>query len=295
MRSWKADAALLVNAFVWGVTFVLVKDALHDVSPVLYLALRFGLAGSVLLLWYGRKLQGKAVRYGVIAGCLLFLGYIFQTTGLQFTTPSKSAFYTSLSIPLVPLLGALVYKRAPGRMEVAGVCVATIGMVLLTTEGSRLTWDRGSLLSLLCALAFAAHIVAVGYFAERSNFETIAVVQVGTAALLAAISFPVLETPRLRWSTSVIAAVVITALLATALAFTVQAWAQQHTTATRTALIYSLEPVWAWLTSWIVIGERLSRLALGGGLMILLGVLLVEMKREKSSDHPTIRAVSPEV
>lgn len=295
MKTWKADAALVGNTLIWGATFVLVKDALHEVSPMVFLALRFALAAAILGLIYGRKVQSSALRDGAIAGCFLFLGYLFQTTGLQYTTPSKSAFYTSLSIPMVPLLTAIVYRNAPRWMEVAGIVVATTGMLLLTTEGSRIVWDRGSLLSLLCAVSFAGHIVAVGYFAERSNFETIAYMQVSTAAILAAGSIPVMEHARLKLSATVVVAVVVTAVLATALAFTVQAWAQQHTTSSRTALIFTLEPVWAWGTSWALTGEKLSKLGALGGLLILAGVLLVELKRPNSPEHPSVRTVSPEV
>jgi drug/metabolite transporter (DMT)-like permease len=295
MKTWKADLALLANTIIWGVTFLLVKDALHDVSPMVYLALRFTLAAIILGLIYGRKLNRASIRDGVIAGCFLFLGYLFQTTGLQYTSPSKSAFYTSLSIPMVPLLACFVYKTAPRWMEVGGIVVATAGMLLLTTEGSRIVWDRGSLLSLLCAVAFAGHIVAVGYFAERSSFETIAVMQVATAALLATVSIPFLEHARLKVSTLVVVAVIVTAVLATALAFTLQAWAQQHTTSSRTALIYTLEPVWAWITSWALTGEGLSAPGALGGVLILAGVLLVELKRPITPEHPSVRAVSPEV
>jgi drug/metabolite transporter (DMT)-like permease len=115
LRTWKADLALLGNTVIWGVTFVLVKDALHDVSPLVYLALRFTLAAIVLGLVYGRKLKRASLRDGAIAGVFLFLGYLFQTTGLQYTSPSKSAFYTSLSIPMVPLLASLVSARWPSR------------------------------------------------------------------------------------------------------------------------------------------------------------------------------------
>ncbi len=307
MKTWRADLALLGNTLIWGATFVLVKDALADVSPMVYLALRFALAGAALFLIYGRGILSRlsdqsrrtnergSIARGAIAGLFLFLGYLFQTTGLQYTTPSKSAFYTSLSIPMVPLLAALLNRKAPRRIEIAGILVASAGMLLLTTEGSRIVWDHGSLLSFLCAIAFACHIVAVGLFAENSSFETIATVQVITSAALASLLFPFLETARVRWSGPVIAAVVVTALFATALAFTVQAWAQQHTTATRTALIYTLEPVWAWLTSWKLTGERLSATAIGGGILILAGVLLVELKRGATPEHPSVRAVSPEV
>jgi drug/metabolite transporter (DMT)-like permease len=295
VKTWKADLALLGNTIIWGVTFVLVKDALRDVSAIVFLALRFSLAAFALLLLYRRKLRVASVAYGAAAGFFLYLGYLFQTTGLQFTTPSKSAFYTSLSIPAVPLLAALVYRHSPRWIEVAGIVVASTGMLLLTTQGSRVVWDRGSLLSFLCALAFAAHIVAVGFFAERSGFETIATVQVLTAAVLATVSFPLFETPRLRWTVPVTAALLVTALLATALAFTVQAWAQQHTTATRTALLYTLEPVWAWATSRVLLGEKLSPPALTGGFLILGGVLLVELKRESAHKHLAVHAASPEL
>lgn len=295
MKTWKADLALVGNTIIWGATFVLVKNALADLSPMVFLAVRFGLASLVLLAIYWRQLQRSSIRYGIVAGFLLFLGYLFQTTGLLYTTPSKSAFYTSMSIPLVPLLASLVYRSAPGWMEVAGVLIASVGMVLLTTEGSRIVWDRGSWLSLLCALAFAAHIVAVGKFADRSSFETLAVVQVFVAAILATVSFRFLEAPRFRWSGPAVWALLITALFATALAFTVQAWAQRHTSPTRTALIYALEPVWAWLTSWLALGEKLSALAIAGGSLILAGVLLVELKRATATQHLSIRAVSPEV
>lgn len=279
---------------------MLVKDALADVSPMLFLALRFSLAALVLAAIllpkiYRRKLQRASLRDGAVAGTLLFLGYLFQTTGLQYTTASKSAFYTSLSIPMVPLLASLVYRSAPRWNEAAGIAVSSTGMILLTTEGSRVAWDRGSLLSFFCAVAFAGHIVAVGKFADRSNFETLAVMQILTAAVLSGVTFRFIDTVKLRWSGSVIAAVLVTALLATALAFTIQAWAQQHTTATRTALIYTLEPVWACITSWLLRGERLSGIAWIGGLLILAGVLLVELKRNAGREHPSVRVVSPEV
>jgi drug/metabolite transporter (DMT)-like permease len=295
VKTWKADLALVGNTIIWGATFVLVKDALADVSPMLFLALRFALAAVVLALLYGRKVQRASLRDGAIAGVLLFLGYLFQTTGLLYTTPSKSAFYTSLSIPMVPLLGSLVYRSAPRWNEVAGIAVASTGMILLTTEGSRVAWDRGSLLSFFCAVAFAGHIVAVGKFSDRANFETLAVMQILTAAVLAGVSFRLIDTVKLRWTGPVVAAVLVTALLATALAFTIQAWAQQHTTATRTALIYTLEPVWACVTSWLLRGERLSGVAWVGGLLILVGVLLVEVKRSAGQKHQSIRVVSPEV
>lgn len=286
-RRWEAEAALLGNSLIWGTTFVLVKAALENVSPLLFLLLRFGLAAAILAAIYGRRFERASLGPGLFAGVFLFLGYFLQTAGLQFTTPSKSAFFTSLSIPLVPLLGALVYRLKPRAIELAGVAIATGGMLLMTVQGLSLRFGKGDLLSLGCAAAFAAHIVTVGHYSGRSNFQTIAVMQIVTAAALCGLSFRWAEPVRVHWTGGVLLAVVITGVFATALAFSVQAWAQQYTAPTRTALIYTLEPVFAWATSRIWMGERLPWTTAAGAMLIVCGVLLVELKPSQAVRHPT--------
>src|SRR5262249_25471689 len=117
-------------------------------------------------------------------------------------------------------------------------------------------------------------------------FETLAVTQVGTSALLALASFWWFEPPFVQWTTGMVVATLFVGLVATAAAFTVQAWAQQYTTSTRTALIYALEPVFAWITSFVVTGERLSTRMAGGAVLILAGILLVEVKPTPKAGHP---------
>lgn len=286
-RRWEAEAALLGNSLIWGTTFVLVKGAIENVSPLLFLLLRFGLAAAILLAIYGRRFERASLGPGLLAGVFLFLGYFLQTAGLQFTTPSKSAFFTSLSIPLVPLLGAFVYRLRPRRVELIGVGIATGGMLLMTAQGLSLQFGRGDWLSLGCAVAFAAHIVTVGHYSARSNFQTIAAMQIVTAAALAGLTFWWAEPVRAHWSGNVLVAVAVTGVFATALAFSVQAWAQQYTAPTRTALIYTLEPVFAWATSRLVLGERLPWTAAAGAVLIVCGVLLVELKPSQAVRHPT--------
>lgn len=155
----------------------------------------------------------------------------------------------------------------------------------MTLQGDTLTIGRGDFLTLLCAVAFAAHIIAVGHYSRRITFESLSLMQIVVAAVLGLVTFWWVETPLLYLSPIVVAALVLTGLLATALAFTVQAWAQQHTTPTRTALIYSLEPVIAWLTSFWLLGEVLSRRAILGAMLILCGILVVELKRVHSTEH----------
>ena len=299
-QRWKADLALVANALIWGATFTTVKEALADASPVLFVAVRFSLAACVLILIYGRKLDRNAILPGVAVGSLLFTGYAFQTVGLRFTSPSKSAFITGLTIPLVPLLSAFVYRKRPRLAELAGVLAATVGMGLMTLQDVHLQVNPGDVLTLFCAVAFAGHIVALGFFSGWAirrgfGFEALAVWQIVAAAALGLLTFKFLDSPKWHMSNGLLIALAITGLLATALAFTVQAWAQRYTTATRTALIYSLEPVFAWLFSWMLTGELLSRQATAGAILILAGILLVEVKRSSPGQHPTDGVATPEL
>jgi drug/metabolite transporter (DMT)-like permease len=285
VRTWRADAALAGNTVIWGSTFVLVQAALKHISPILFLAIRFSIATIALALLFRGRARFVPTRGGVVAGGCLFAGYLFQTVGLQFTTASKSAFITGLAIPLVPLLTCLVYLSRPRFFELAGALCATAGMGLMTLQGGNLAIGRGDLLTFFCAVAFAAHIIAVGHYSRRVSFESLSLIQLAFAAALGLGTFWWVETPVVELKPIVVAALGLTGLLATALAFTVQAWAQQHTTPTRTALIYSLEPVIAWLTSFWLLGEMLSRRAVAGAGLILCGILIVELKRTESAQH----------
>lgn len=293
-RERAAEAALVWNALVWGATFVLVKAAIHSISPVLFLALRFSLATLALLGLFRGAPKGpwtwKSAAAGALIGTLLFGGYVFQTLGLQYTTAPKSAFITGLSAVMVPLLVMIVYRNRPQVSEVAGIMVATVGMGLMTLEGgigSIGSISRGDLLTFFCAVAFAAHIVTLGHFSKFVSFELLSVSQIAAAALWALSLFRWMETPRLEWRATVVYAILITGLLATALAFTVQAWAQRFTSSARTALIYMLEPVFAWVTSYLLVGEGLSRRAAAGAVLILGGVVLVELKPLDPRLHPS--------
>jgi drug/metabolite transporter (DMT)-like permease len=188
---------------------------------------------------------------------------------------------------MVPLASSLVYKNRPRLREVAGILIATLGMVLLTLPpGMRLDMSRGDFLSFLCAVTFALHIVIIGHYSPLLGYQPLAVIQIAVAAILGLVSFGFAEPVRFHLSLGVAAAVLITGLLATALAFTTQAWAQQYTSATRAALIFALEPVVAWLTSWAVTGETVpNRGKLGAG-MILAGILMVELWKVRVETNP---------
>jgi drug/metabolite transporter (DMT)-like permease len=286
---------------VWGSTFVVVQSAIRSVSPLLFLALRFTLAALVLGAVYAGAIRKQRMRIsiwlwpGIAAGLLLFTAYVFQTVGLEYTSASKSAFLTGLSIPLVPFVSSFVYRNRPRLLEVAGVLIASAGMALMTLPSGKLAISRGDFLSAMCAVAFAFHIVLIGHYAPLIGFETIAVVQVVTAAALGLMTFWVAQPVAAHFTFEVAAAVLITGMLATALAFTTMAWAQQYTSATRAALIFALEPVVAWLTSFLLNGERMAGRAIFGACLILTGIVMVELKRTDVRKHHKERVADPDV
>jgi drug/metabolite transporter (DMT)-like permease len=291
LNARKAEAALVWNTVVWGATFVLVKAALDDISPLLFLALRFSLATAALagLFAARRRLvwNWRTAAAGALAGVFLFAGYLAQTLGLRLTSAPKSAFITGLTSVMIPLIAALVYRSRPQVSEVIGILVAMAGLGLLTLQGGGGPVNPGDLLTLLCAAGFATHIVVLGHFSERLGFELLSVAQVGSAAVWSLSLFWWAEAPHVVWRPAVLGAILVTGLLATALAFTIQAWAQRRITSTRTGLIYMLEPVFAWITSYLLVGEGLTGRAATGAALILGGVLMVEMKPLRLRRHPS--------
>jgi drug/metabolite transporter (DMT)-like permease len=286
-RSVKAHILLVLVTLVWGATFVQIKDALRDISPLLFNAVRITLASALLALFYRRELAAMsraAVRAGVLVGIPLWLGFSFQTTGLRLTTPSKSAFLTGFSVILVPVLLALVWRKKVNAWTVAGVFIAFVGLYFMTVpaaNGSGWNLDsinRGDLLTIGCAVMFALQIIFMGRAMRKHRFEGVATVEAITCAAMMWASIPVLEHAHALWSGRVIAAILVTGILGTGAAFTIQAWAQQFTPPTHTALIFLLEPVFAWITSYIVLHERLGMRAGAGAVMILGGIVVSEIK-----------------
>ena len=307
-RSTLAHLLLLGVVFTWGATFVLVKDALKDISPLLFVLLRMAIAAAALALVYRHELpriKGAALASGAVVGVCLGAGYALQTSGLRFTTPSKSAFLTGMVVVMVPLLALLPFLRAPGAHRPRwttglGAAVAFAGLLLLTLPAAQplsarllfTGFGRGEVLTLACALAYALHMLALAHAASRLPYRQLAVVQIAVAALTLAVTLPLFEPhPFLRPSPAVLIAIGIAALLATAAAFTIQSWAQQFLPPTHTAVIFTLEPVFAFLTSFLLLGERLSARAGAGALLILAGIVLTELLPDRL--QPTAHEAAP--
>lgn len=294
-RSVKAHILLILVTLVWGTTFVLIKDALADISPLLFNAVRMTLAAAALLLLYFgelRRLTRGALAGGALIGAFLWLGYEFQTTGLELTSASKSAFITGFAVILVPVFLFAWHKHIQ-RWTLTGVLVAFLGLYLMTVPAGLNSINRGDLLTVAAAVVFALQIIAVGRLMRHHPFAQVATVEIATAALLMFATAPLVETLRLVWSPRVLAALLISGLLGTAAAFTIQAWAQQFIPPTHTALIFLLEPVFAWMTSFVVLHERLGLRAGGGAALILAGILISELKGSTSHPETEVEPESP--
>lgn len=283
----RADLALLVATIIWGSTFVAVKDALTDVSVVAYVAVRFGLSAVVMLpiFWRSiRALNRRAVWAGTQIGLFLLAGYLFQTAGLKFTTPSKAAFITGSSVVIVPVILAIFGPRRITRWIWSGAICALIGLYFLTIPREGISGlNRGDPLVFLAATMFALHIIFVGQYVEHHSVGELTFVQVAVTGLLATAFVPVFsalhwETPHWAWTGKLIYAVLITSIGSTVIGFSFQVWAQQYASPSHTAILISLEPVFATLTSWLLAREHLGPRTLIGAGLIFAGILLAELR-----------------
>jgi drug/metabolite transporter (DMT)-like permease len=281
----RADLALVSMAFIWGVSFVVMKEALNAASTVLLLALRFTLA-AVLLACVRRTLQPSRSNWASLAGLLLAIAFVLQTAGLRLTSASKAGFLTGLYIAVVPLLSWIVYKNAPQIREWAGIGTACAGMALMTWDGTALRAGSGEILTVGCAIVFAGHLLTVDRAVRDVDPMEVGWWQIAVCSLLLWLALPVIETPRITWSWAMAGTLAVTAILATAMPFTLMAWAQQHTTPVRTGLLLSLEMPFAALAGWLVLGERFTQASAAGAALILAGILLVELKPSSRGAHP---------
>ena len=283
----RADLALLSCAIVWGATFVILKDALADVSVFVYVALRFVLSAVVMGVIFWRSMRNvslRAIWAGAQIGFFMFGGYAFQTTGLKFTTPSKAAFITGSAVVIVPVILAIFGVWRVTSWIWAGVAAALAGLYLLTVPRQGLgALNWGDPIVFVGAVMFALHIIFVGRYVEHHSVGALSFIQVATTGALATFFVPVLgalhwEMPHWVWTRTLVLAVLATSLGSTVMGFSFQVWAQQYTSPTHTAILISLEPVFAALTSFLVGREHLGGRILVGAALIFAGILLAELK-----------------
>ncbi len=280
LAAYRWELALIGVTAVWGATFVAVRDAVATIPPFTFVAYRFLAAAALLAGARPRALAGRPrglVAAGVVTGIALFAGYGFQTTGLQYTTASNAGFITGLSVVLTPLLAAVALRERPGLGPGLGAALAFLGLALLSLQ--RLEVRRGDALVLGCAVAFAAHIVLLGRFAPRYSSYQLAVVQLATVGVLSLVWAGVTGGLAVPAGAQVWLALAVTAVLASAAGFLVQTRAQREVSPTKTAVILTMEPVFAGVFGFLLAGERLSARGWAGACCILAGMLVAELGR----------------
>jgi drug/metabolite transporter (DMT)-like permease len=272
-----ALAALIAVTAVWGVTFVQVKDAVELYPLFAFLAVRFAIATATLAFpaWRRvRELGRTGISAGAFLGLLLAAGYVLQTAGLQRTTVSSTGFVTGMYVVLTPVIALLLFRSRIGLAAWGGVALSTVGLALLS--GIHAGSAAGDLLVLAAAAVYSLQIVLMERFAPRYDALAFTLVEMAAACtglLAVAVALGDLSVPH-GWT--VWGALLVTGIFASALAFLVQTWAQRRTSATRTAVAFTMEPAWTALFGYTLAGDRLGALGWGGCAAIMAGILLAE-------------------
>jgi len=276
-----APWALLTVSAAWGLSFVVMKDAIQRQSVNNFLFTRFSLAVIVMILIRPQtiKLFNKdLLQRGGLAGVFLGLGYIAQTLGLERTGAAITGFITGLYVVLTPLIASLVLKEKITKFTWLCIAVATFGLGLLSIRGFSV--GIGEMFVLASAILFAAHIIALSKWSSGRDVYAMTVIQLSMCAILAGLASAVegysLPPDRGVWSV-----VIFTAVFATAVAFIVQTWSQAHMSATKVAVILTMEVVFAALFAILLGGERLTLQTAIGGILVVVAMYLIVLKEQK--------------
>ena len=285
-KSILADVSLLLVALVWGGGFIAVKGALDSVSPFYIVALRFSISVIIMLLVFRNKIKlitKSDLIIGTMVGFLLFLGFAAQTVGMKYTTAGKNAFLTGTNVVIVPFLYWAISKKQPDVYSLLSAFLCFIGIGLLTL-GSGMHFGIGDSLTLLCAVFFAAHIVAVGFFAKKVDVIILVIIQLGAAAVFSIIAALIFEPKPQPLSLDTILAIGYLGIFSTMLAFLVQNLAQKYTTASHAAIILCLESVFGSILSVIMLDEIFTPKMVLGCLIIFIAIITTETKWDFSKN-----------
>jgi drug/metabolite transporter (DMT)-like permease len=276
-RELVAELALVGVAAIWGATFTVMQDGIEHLPVLTFLGYRFTAAALLVAPFVRRELRAMtapALRAGLAMGVFLTAGYVLQTFALVHTSASNAGFITGLFVVFTPLLAALVLRERIGLVAWVAAIVSALGLYLLSgTHG----FNEGDGLALLCALAFAAHILVTSRGARSHPVGGLLVVQLGVCGLFCVSTAAIRGELSVPHAGSVWSALIITAVFASAVAYFVQTYAQRHAPPTRTALILASEPAFAGLFGWLLAGDHLSAVAWLGALLIMAAIVAVEV------------------
>ena len=293
-----AEGALFSNTLIWGGTFVMIKSVLAFISPMMFVSIRFFVA-SVLLLPFVyplfKSISKKQLSEGFILGVFLYIGFAVQTIGLQYTTATKSAFITGTFVLFTPILQTIIEKRIPTLGNILGVLLVTVGIIFLSSKENSLFsifselgegFNVGDFLTLICAIFYAVYIVYLDKISANHNHRFLTFAQISVTGLLSILSVIVfsllkIEPIKIEMNNEVVIAILYTTLFATILTTSMQTKFQQAVTPTRASIIFSMEPIFASLTAYFFINEKLSNFGIAGAAFIFIGILTSELWPKK--------------
>lgn len=281
LRELGADFLLLMVAVAWGSTFFVVQAAVNETPVYTFLFWRFFLAGLLMALIsfkHLRLINKEVLKAGMLLGLFMFLGYAFQTFALTYTYSSTVGFITGLSVIVVPFASYLIFKHKASVFSSLGAIVAAIGLYFLTLN-SEIGLSLGELYAFICAMMFALHIVFTGHLSRKHNVYLLVTIQFLTVGVCSLLGGIVLESSIVppQMDLLFINAIAITVIFATIFAFWVQTAMQRFTTAAKTAIIFTMEPVSAGIFGYYFVNELLSFSQMCGAVMILCGMVIAEL------------------
>lgn len=289
-KKYLSDLSLLFVAFAWGGGFVAVKDALNTMTPMYLMAFRFVIAAIVVYValhrWIGKITRAEFYK-GSVVGLVLFLAFTFQTIGLQYTTASKQGFLTATYVIMVPFLYWALYRKMPQLKVFLGSFITLMGIALIGLNEA-VALNLGDVLTLFCAFFFAAHIIAIEYYAKGMHVFKIAFLQIFVAAILFVLAALIFEPMPTSVSPRAFGAILYMSVISTFACFTVQTVAQKYTSSSHVSIIMSLESVFAALLGvWLLSEVMTPAMVIGCG-MILFAILLIEINFKKRHQPPTV-------
>lgn len=283
-KSLKADIALLLVTIFWGAGFPATKIALQTMTPYYHIGFRFAIASILLAILFHKKLKDlnkSLIKPALILSSLLFATYALQTVGIQYTTASKSSFFSGLAVLIVPLFSIFYLKTKLEIKTVISVLTATLGLFLLSHAGSNFDFNIGDFLTILCSLCYAWQLLFTGTYVQNHDATLLAIVQLFFVSVFGMIFATVLEPFPAGISLPSFWSLMFSAVLCTAFAFWVQTTAQKFAPASDIALIFTMEPVFGALTSFLVLGEVLGISGIIGGMCIVVAMLISELQWTK--------------
>ncbi len=272
---------LILTTLFWGGSFLFTKIGLREIPPSLFVFTRFTLATLIMLVVFARRLAGLnrgVLQRGVIVGLALGLTNLSFVFGVQGTSISRAGILNNLFVLFIPLITKLIWRDRVGRINLIGIALAVVGIWLLATSGGA-GFNRGDLISTVCAFFIACHIITVSKVLKDDDVYLVSMVQFATVAVISGLASLTVPIPAFTASSTAVMTIVYCAIFPTIICFTMQNTFQRYVTPTRAGLVYTLDPVWSLLAGMFVLGEQLKPLEwLGCGLIFLAALVPLSIR-----------------